>query len=125
LKNKGLPVSLASVSRLIKKPQITGSMVNQLHSGGPTKLSVGAKTFIDQQMQKNDETTSQQIQKKLAKCGIATSSSTVRRSRQLQGWTAQQTAYCQLIQDLAILEGHTSVLQFFCDICNILDVPQY
>jgi len=36
--------------------------------------------------------------------------STIQRSRQQQGWTLQRTAYCQLIQDLAILEGHTSVL---------------
>jgi len=52
-------------------------MVNIPQLGRPTKLSVGAKAFIDQQMQKNDETISQQIQKMLAKCGIAMSTSTV------------------------------------------------
>jgi len=113
LKNEGLLVTLASVSQIIKKlqiSQITGSMVNLPHSGRPTKLSVDAKAFIDQQMRKNDETNSQQIQKKLANCGIAVSLSTVRRSCQQQGWTLQRTAYCQLIRDLTIVEGHTSVL---------------
>ena len=43
--------------------------------------------------------TSAKIQKKLAKHGISVSSSTVRRSRKQQGWTLQQTAYCQLIRD--------------------------
>ena len=99
LKSEGLLVSLASVSRIIKKLRITGSVANLPRSGRPAKLSVDAKAFIDQQMRKNDETTSQQIQKKLAKWGIAVSSSTVRRSRQQQGWTLQRTAYCQLIRD--------------------------
>ena len=50
-------------------------------------------------MRSNDEMTSAQIQKKLAKRGVAVSSSTVRRSRKQQGWTLQRTAYCQLIRD--------------------------
>ena len=99
LKNEGLLVSLASVSRIVKKLKTTGSVANLPRSGRPTKLSVDAKAFIDQQMRENDETTSQQIQKKLARRGIAVSSSTVRRSRQQQGWTLQRTAYCQLIRD--------------------------
>ena len=51
-------------------------------------------------MRKNDEATSRQIQKKLAKRGIVVHSSTVRRSRKKQGWTLQHTAYCQLIRDV-------------------------
>lgn len=50
-------------------------------------------------MRSNDEMTSAQIQKKLAKRGITVSLSTVRRSRKKQGWTLQRTAYCQLIRD--------------------------
>jgi len=55
LKNEGLLVSLASISQIIKKlqiSQITGSVVNLPCLGRPTKLSVDAKAFIDQQMQK-------------------------------------------------------------------------
>jgi len=52
-------------------------MVNLMCLGRPTKVSVDAKALIDQQMQKNDETISQQIQRMLAKCGISVSSSTV------------------------------------------------
>ena len=43
--------------------------------------------------------TSGQIQKKLEKHGVTVSSSMVRRSRKEQGWTLQQTAYCQFIRD--------------------------
>ena len=57
LKSKGLLVSLTSISRIIKKLQITGSVANLPCSGRPTKLTVDAKAFIDQQMRKNNETT--------------------------------------------------------------------
>lgn len=59
-----------------------------------------AKDFVETQMQKNEETTSHQIQKKLSKRGVYVHSSTVRRSRKEQGWTLQKTKYCQLIRDV-------------------------
>jgi len=99
LKQEGLLVSFASVTRIIKKVRLTSSVANLPRSGRPTKLSLEANAFIDQQMRSNDEMMSAQIQKKLAKRGITVSSSTARRSRKKQGWTLQQTAYCQLIRD--------------------------
>ena len=99
LQRDGLLVSFASVTRIIKKFRLTGSVANLARSGRPTKLSEEAKAFIDQQMRSNDEMTSAQIRKKLAKRGVHVSSSTVRRSRKKQGWTLQRTAYCQLIRD--------------------------
>ena len=51
LKNEGLSASLASVTRILKKLRITGSVVNLPRSGRPKKLFEEAKTFIDQQMQ--------------------------------------------------------------------------
>jgi len=89
LKNEGLSASLASVTRIIKKLQITGSVANLPRSGRPKKLSEEAKAFIDQQMQKNDEMTSRQIQKKLEKYGISVCSATVRRTRKKLAWTAE------------------------------------
>ena len=65
LKNEDLAVSLASVTRIVKKLRITGSVANLPRSGRPKKLSEEGKAFIDQQMEKNDEMTSGQIQKKL------------------------------------------------------------
>ena len=67
LKSEGLSVSFSSVSRIIKKLRITGSVTNLPRSGRPQKLSIEAKAFIDQQMRSNDEMTSAQIKKKLAK----------------------------------------------------------
>ena len=99
LKGEGLVVSLSSITRMIKKLCLTGSVANLPCSGRPKKLSIEARAFIDQQMRKNDEMTSIKIQKKLAKQGISVSSSMVWRSRKQQGWTSQRTAYCLLIRN--------------------------
>ena len=74
-------------------------MANLPRSGRPQKLSTEAKTFVDQQMRRDDETTSNTIKKKLERHGICVSASTVRRARKQQGWTLQRIAYCQLIRD--------------------------
>lgn len=95
---KGLLASFASVTRTIKKLKQTGSVANLKRSGRPPKSSEEAKALIEQQMRKNDETTSVQIQKKLAKHGVKVSSATVRRSRKQQGWTLQRTKYCQMMK---------------------------
>jgi len=58
LKSKGLPVSFSSVTRIIKKLCITGSVTSLPRSGRPQKLSIEAKASIDQQMPSNDEMTS-------------------------------------------------------------------
>ena len=87
LKHEGLSVSFPSVARIVKKLQTTGSLANLPRSGRPSKSSTEAKAFIDQQMRKDDEMTSGQIQKKLKKRGITVSSSTVRRARKEQRTT--------------------------------------
>ena len=48
LKSEGLAVSLSSVTRIIKKLRITGSVANRPRSGRPAKLSSReAQTFIN------------------------------------------------------------------------------
>ncbi|XP_068720495.1 uncharacterized protein [Montipora capricornis] len=99
LKKEGLIVSFPSVARLVKRLKSTGTLANLPHSGRPSKLSMEAKAFINEQMRNNDEMTSGQIQRKLEKRGVAVSSYLVRRLRKELGWTLQRTAYCQLIRD--------------------------
>ena len=50
-------------------------------------------------MRTNDETTSRQIQKRLAKRGVMVHSSTVLKYRKEQGWTLQNTRYHQMIRE--------------------------
>ena len=97
LKTESLSASYSSVARIVRKIKLTGSTKNLARSGQPRKLNEAAKAFINSQMRKNDETTSHQTQRRLARRGVIVHASTVRRSRQQQGWTLQKTRYCQLI----------------------------
>ena len=81
LKREGLLVSFSSITRIIKKLRLTGSVANLARSGRPQKLSTEAKTFLDQQMRRDDETTSNTMKKKLERHGICVSASPVRRAR--------------------------------------------
>ena len=99
LKGEDLAVSYQSVARIINKLKLTGSTNNLPRSGRPRKINAEAQAFIEEQMRRNDETTSREIQKKLAKHGLIVHASTIRRSRKEQGWTLQQTRYCQLIRE--------------------------
>ena len=90
-KREELEVSFSSVTRIIKKYKITGSMKKGASTGRRTKLNPESQQFIEDQMRKDDETTSGRIQKKLGKRGVQVHSSTVRRCRKKLGWTLQQT----------------------------------
>lgn len=100
LRDEGSLVSYQSVARIVKEIKLTGSVDNLPKSGRPRKLNTSAEAFIEAQMRKNDEATSRQIQKKLFKRGMEVHPSTVRRARKEQGWTLQNTKYCQLICDV-------------------------
>jgi len=98
LQFEGLQVSYPSVVRIVSKVKLTRSIKNSARSGRPRKLNEAGKSFIEVQMRTNDETTSRQIQKRLAKRGIMVHSSTVRRYRKEQSWTLLNTRYCQMIR---------------------------
>ena len=78
LQLEGLRVSYPSVARIVSRVKLTGSIENSARSGRPRKLNEEDKSFIEVQMRTNDETTSRQIQKRLAKRGVMVHSSTVR-----------------------------------------------
>ena len=75
---KKRPKTLANVT-------LAKSLVGEI-TRYPKKRSMEARAFIDQQMRRNDETTSAKIRMKLAKRGILVSSSTVRRSRKQKNY---------------------------------------
>ena len=78
---------------------LMGSTKKGTSTWRPRKLNAEARAFIEDQMQKDDETTSRVIQKKLARRGVVVHPSTVWRSRKQQGWTLQWMRYCWLIRD--------------------------
>ena len=62
VKREGLQASFSSVTRIVRKIQQTGSTKNLPGSGRPKTLSAEAKAFVEDQMRKNDEATSIEIQ---------------------------------------------------------------
>lgn len=62
VKREGLQGSFSSVTRIVRKIQQTGSTKNLPRSGRPKTLSAEAKAFVEDQMRKNDEATSIEIQ---------------------------------------------------------------
>ena len=87
LKGEDLAVSYQSVARIVNKLKLTGSTNNLPRSGRPRKINPEAQAFNEEQTRRNDETTSREIQKKLAKHGLIVHASTIRQSRKEQGWT--------------------------------------
>ena len=77
LQFEGLRVSYPSVARIVRKVKLTGSIKNSARSCRPRKLNEAGKSYIEVQMQTNDETTCRQIQKSFAKRGVMVHSSTV------------------------------------------------
>ena len=57
-----MQASFSSVTRIVRKIQQTGSTKNLPRSGRPKTLSAEAKAFVEDQMRKNDEATSIEIQ---------------------------------------------------------------
>ena len=75
------------------------STVEPLHkSGCPTKLSATVLQFIENSMQRDDETTGKELVTTLRGNGVSVSTTTVLKGRRLLGWTRRGTAYCQVIR---------------------------
>lgn len=56
--------------------------------------------IVEEQMQKDDETTAVQLQKILVEKGEPLSLKTISKSREKLGWTFRGSAYCQIIRDV-------------------------
>ena len=71
-----------------------------MSSGGrPCKTTQQVKEIVEEQMQKDDETTASELQQILQVNGIHLSHSTILRCRRKLGWTYRGAAYCQLIEE--------------------------
>ena len=83
---EGLTVSKTGVLKFLRKYVTTGL--------------IGRRPgIIEEQMQRDDETSAVQLQTLLVQRGCALSLRTILRSRPLLGWTFRGSAYCQLIHD--------------------------
>ena len=93
-------VSRQAVHKFIVLFTITGSINHRPGSGRPSKITQEIRTLVDQQMEKDDETSAVQLHALLLSSGYTISLSTFLRCRSSLGWTFRGSAYCQLIRDV-------------------------
>ena len=87
------------VAKFLKKFEETGSLSRRSGSGRPTKITAEIKEIVEQQMQRDDETTAVQLHHLLSSRGYSISLRSILRCRTSLGWTFRGSAYCQLIRD--------------------------
>ena len=94
LGEEGQQYSRKSVSMLFRKVRETGSFSRKPGSGKSTKITQRVKDLIEEEMQKDDETTASQLGHLLRQNGIEISHTTILRCRRQLGWTFHGSAYC-------------------------------
>ena len=92
-------VSRQAISKFLVQYQQTRCLVRKPGSGRPSKITDAVLQAVEAKMQSDDETTATQLSFILNRCGVSISLSTIKRSRQLLGWTFHGTRYCQLIRE--------------------------
>ena len=99
LSKEGLTYSPKSASLLIRKLKRGESVLRKPSTGRPSKVTQRVKDVIEEQMQKDDETTAAELDCILQREGIKLSRSTILRCHRKLGWTYRGAAYCQLIRE--------------------------
>ena len=121
LATEGLPYSPTSVSLLLLKLKARQSIVRKRGAGRPSKTTQRVKDLIEEQMQKDDETTASELDRLLQAKGIKLSRSTILRCRRQLGWTYRGAAYCQLIREANKLKRLSWCMENQCnDFHNVI-----
>lgn len=87
LEDEGVYVSRVTVWKFLRHFEETNCLSRKEGSGRPTKITPQVKAFVEETMQKDDETTAFQLHKKLTDNGFSISISTILRCRKELGWT--------------------------------------
>lgn len=100
LERRGIVTNVRAVRRPYNWFCETGTIIRKSGSGRPTLLTSTVLRRIEQMMQSDDETTAQQLQRRLRQQGEVISLTTILRGRRKLGWTYHRSAYCQLLRDV-------------------------
>ena len=98
LQLENINVSRRGVTKFLKKYRETGSIGRRPGSGRGTKLTEEIRVIVEEQMQRDDETTAHQLHQLLIRRGYTISLRTILRCRTSLGWTFRGSSYCQLIR---------------------------
>ena len=99
LSAEGLPYSPKSVSLLLRKLKAGQSLVRKRAVGRPSKTTQKVRDLIEEQMQRDNETTATELDHLRQANGIKLSRSTILHCHKQLGWTYCGGAYCQLIRE--------------------------
>ena len=100
LTEDGRTATKVGVLKFLRRYKQTGTHSRRPGTGKASKTTDNAKRIIEEQMNKDDETTGCELQKLLSKHGITVCASTALRWRQQLGWTSKGTSYCQMIREV-------------------------
>ena len=99
LEEEGIKVCRFGVHKFLVTYRETGSVERRPGSGRLSKVTTHVKELVEEQMQKDDETTAYQLHHLLVENRIQISFKTILRCRTTLGWTFRGSAYCQLIRE--------------------------
>ena len=99
LREEGIIVTRVGVYKFLIRYRDTGTLQRKEGSGPPRKITTEVREVVEQEMQRDDETTAYQLHKILTDKEILISKSTIIRCRTELGWTFRSSAYCQLIRE--------------------------
>ena len=100
LLEEGICVSREGLHKFLIKFSERGCMLRRPGSGRPSKVTAEVKRIVDEQMDRDDETSAHQLHVLLLRNGYNISLKTVLRCRRSLGWTFRGSSYCQLIRDV-------------------------
>ena len=100
LAQEGLPASRNGIGKFIRKYRQTGTIRVLPGAGRPSIITPEMKAIVDEQMEKDDETTATQLHVLLREKGFQLSLRTVLRCRRELGWTFRGSKYCQLVREV-------------------------
>lgn len=98
LEEEGIIVSRVAIWKFLARYKKTCTIARQEGSGRKSLLTPQIRKIVDEQMEKDDETTAFQLHKILLEKGINVTRRSILRWRKQLGWTFRGSAYCQLIR---------------------------
>lgn len=95
-------ISTRSLYKLVRKYEDTGAVVDRPRRTTPRKITEEMRKAIDQELSRNDELTSRQLQLLLKERwpDVDVSRPNIRRARKEIGWVCTRPHYCQLIREV-------------------------
>lgn len=99
IREEGTRITREGVHKFLCTYEATQTIQRRSGSGRPSKVTEQVKHLVEQQMQKDDETTASQLHQLLLGNRILISLKTILRCRAQLGWTFRGSAYCQLIRN--------------------------